>query len=33
MKNVIEELEKLAKELHVKDEELSIKIREAGKQT
>ncbi len=33
MKNIIEELEKLAKELRVKDEELSIEIREAGKQT
>jgi len=33
MKNMIEELEKLAKELHIKDEELSIEIREAGKQT
>ncbi len=33
MKNVIEELEKLAKELRVKDEELSVEIREAGKLT
>ena len=33
MKKVIEDLEKLAKELRAKDEELSIEVREAGKQT
>lgn len=33
MKKVIEELEKLAKELRVKDEELSLEVREGGKQT
>lgn len=33
MKKVIEELEKLAKELRAKDEELSLEVREGGKQT
>lgn len=33
MKKVIEDLEKLAKELRTKDEELSIEVREAGRQT
>ncbi|MDP2629240.1 MAG: hypothetical protein Q8P45_00845 [Candidatus Harrisonbacteria bacterium] len=33
MKKTIEELEKLAKELRTKDEELSIEVREGGKQT
>lgn len=33
MKKVIEDLEKLAKELRTKDEELSIEVREGGKQT
>jgi len=33
MKKTIEELENLARELRAKDEELSIEVREAGKQT